>query len=355
MSIPNNKGYLWLSLFLLCYVAIPLDTLINYGTDFRQVAIDFSPNIFYVFGHAYWLESVFLLFYVRCLVYKNYHLTNRDKLFFVPFIFYFTYQIFDWFVLDTETKLAMLNGYSLAEESGYSYLINLVRELFRSYCGILCLIELHRYQKQIKNELSDIEPVDLTWLKTLVGGFFIVRVLAVIVTVGYISTVTLNVSVSYGEIGLVSNWFVLILLSFLIFYSLGRATVFQGIERVENKEGVKEISQENIERLLSYMEKEKPHLDHFLTLDKLSSHVGLSSRTLSNIINRHFKQNFFEFVNGYRIEQSKQLLLDPSLKNLTMLEVMDRSGFNSKATFNTFFKKLEQKTPTQFRKFQQIN
>ena len=68
----KKQSNILLALFLLCYAAIPLDTLINFGEAFRQFAIDFSPNIFYVFGLAYWLEAVLLLFYVRSLIYKDF-------------------------------------------------------------------------------------------------------------------------------------------------------------------------------------------------------------------------------------------------------------------------------------------
>ncbi|MDC2890236.1 helix-turn-helix domain-containing protein [Psychrosphaera algicola] len=52
----------------------------------------------------------------------------------------------------------------------------------------------------------------------------------------------------------------------------------------------------------------------------------------------------------YRIEESKSLLTTAQNKKMTMLDIMDLAGFNSKATFNTFFKKLVGVTPTQFRK-----
>jgi AraC-like DNA-binding protein len=94
----------------------------------------------------------------------------------------------------------------------------------------------------------------------------------------------------------------------------------------------------------------KPYLNHLLTLDNLASQLSMGSRNLSSIINRHFGKNFFEFINYYRVEESKRLLLLEENKTVTMLDIMDKAGFNSKATFNTFFKKLVGVTPTQFRK-----
>jgi AraC-like DNA-binding protein len=62
------------------------------------------------------------------------------------------------------------------------------------------------------------------------------------------------------------------------------------------------------------------------------------------------KKNFYDLVNGYRVEEAKRLLLDPKNTNYTILSVGFEAGFNSKTTFNTVFKKFTGLTPTDFRK-----
>lgn len=343
-----------LALFLLSHAAIPLDNLISFGEAFRQFAINYSPNFFYIFGTAYWLEAVFLLFYVRSLIYKNFRFTKLDWLYVLPFVVYVVYQTDSWFVLDTETKKALLSGYELADEPSYIFFMNLFRECFRAYCVLLCLIELRRYQQQIKNTFADIEAIDLTWLKILVVGFLIINVQAVLATIGVISSFELNVIIDYELIGLAANYTTLFLISFLIYFSLGFSRVFKGIEveAANSKQEKQPIDAAQIDALVAYMEEHKPYLNHLLTLDSLANQLFMPARQLSQIINRHFKQNFFEFINAYRIEESKRLLQQLGNKKATMLDIMDQSGFNSKATFNTFFKKIVGLTPTQYKKEQ---
>jgi len=105
-----------------------------------------------------------------------------------------------------------------------------------------------------------------------------------------------------------------------------------------------------IEKIEQFMTLNKPYLNHLLTLDKLASQLEIPARTLSTIINHHFKKNFFEFINQYRVEESVRLLESKLNEKASMLDIMDKAGFNTKATFNTFFKKIEGKTPSQYKK-----
>uniref|UniRef100_UPI0030F3F69A helix-turn-helix domain-containing protein n=1 Tax=Paraglaciecola sp. TaxID=1920173 RepID=UPI0030F3F69A len=69
----------------------------------------------------------------------------------------------------------------------------------------------------------------------------------------------------------------------------------------------------------------------------------------SMLINRHFGVNFYEFINRYRIEEAKKMLIDPKYKNTTITDVYLAVGFNSKSVFYTFFKKFEGITPSNYR------
>lgn len=76
----------------------------------------------------------------------------------------------------------------------------------------------------------------------------------------------------------------------------------------------------------------------------------MNPRALSAVIKHSFQTNFYEFVNSYRIDEAKSILDDPREIDKTMIEIAGECGFNSKATYNTFFKKLAGCTPTEYRK-----
>jgi len=103
-------------------------------------------------------------------------------------------------------------------------------------------------------------------------------------------------------------------------------------------------------RLLAHMEAESPQADSGLTLDQLAGQVGLSPHNLSEVINRGLGQNFFDFVNGYRVRDVQSRLVAPEQSHLTVLALALESGFASKSTFNSIFKKHTGLTPTAYRK-----
>ncbi|WP_404425481.1 helix-turn-helix domain-containing protein [Thalassospira australica] len=88
-------------------------------------------------------------------------------------------------------------------------------------------------------------------------------------------------------------------------------------------------------------------LDPLVSLPKLARSVGVSPNQLSYVLNHHVGQNFFDYVNGARIEEARAVLI--AEPDRTILDVALSVGFNSKSTFNLAFKKLTGDTPSAVR------
>ena len=97
----------------------------------------------------------------------------------------------------------------------------------------------------------------------------------------------------------------------------------------------------------SYMQEQQPFLDSQLSLTSLSEQLGLGKHYVSEAINTISGQNFYQYVNAYRVNWfCKQLEGNPDAK---LLDLALDSGFSSKSAFNAVFKKITGQTPTQFR------
>lgn len=102
--------------------------------------------------------------------------------------------------------------------------------------------------------------------------------------------------------------------------------------------------------LLALMEREHPYRDPDLTLPALAERLRSTPHKLSEVLNRELTQTFYDFVNGYRVEEVRRRLADPGTKYLNILALGLDAGFASKSTFNQAFKKLTGQTPSAYRK-----
>ena len=341
--------------FLLTQAAIPLHLLINYGDGFRLIALEFSPNLYRIFELAYWLDAPLLLWYTRTLVYKDYKWSRIDWLFLAPAVIYSLSMIATFYSLEPVTKYLEMRDYDTEEASIWRHSSGFIRESLRVVFSIMCLIDIRHCRQQIRNRYSNVDNIDLGWLNFLVIAFLIVRTWSVLVSAALILSAHADINIDFSSMGLIGNYITFILVSALIFFSLMKSSLFEGVDLSETQEE-HNADNEKVDidlalaaRIEEYMNQSKPFLANILTLEQLAKQLEMPARSLSNIINRHFKQNFFEFVNQYRVEEAKHILADPEQKNKTMIHVMSDCGFNSKATFNTFFKKLVGSTPSQYR------
>ncbi len=101
--------------------------------------------------------------------------------------------------------------------------------------------------------------------------------------------------------------------------------------------------------LVALMKNEKPYLKNTLNIHSLSQELNTNTKYLSYVINEEFDKNFNSFINHYRIEESKELLLDPDNHKYTIETIANMTGFKSKSSFNASFKKFTDTTPSKFR------
>lgn len=101
-------------------------------------------------------------------------------------------------------------------------------------------------------------------------------------------------------------------------------------------------------RLNELMREEKVFADEELSLRDLAGELGISAHQLSEILNERIKKNFNTFVNEYRIEEARKMLIDEPKRSILSIGIA--VGFNSNTTFCTVFSKIEGISPSQYRK-----
>ena len=225
---------------------------------------------------------------------------------------------------------------------------------------LLVLIKrLIKHSKNIKNEFSDINKINLAWLRNLLLGLSFIYLL-VLADQFFPDLMGMNI------LGDLVTVIAVILIYTMGYLGLRQPAIFTGASVTPQKttaEGVtqtvekyhrsgldRETSRMFLGELASHMETNKPYLQGDLVLPQLAQQLGISANYLSQVINEQLKVNFYDFINGYRVEDAKRLMKNTGQKNINILKIAFDSGFNSKSAFYTAFKKVTSMTPTQYRK-----
>lgn len=219
---------------------------------------------------------------------------------------------------------------------------------------------LKRYNSSIEEFFSDIQRLSLLWLRVLL--FFMT---AMFVTMNSVYWYT--VFVRPPEIRFIFLPVFMVLIVFAgAFFALRQPDLFRAAramreeldDPVETPVSVKkkyekhsldeETGRKYLARLLAYIDREKPYLDENVTIKDLADDLDISAHHLSIVINHYLSQNFYAFINTYRIEEFKKMLAEQQSGQINILEIALASGFNSKSSFNSFFKKITGLTPTEY-------
>lgn len=228
--------------------------------------------------------------------------------------------------------------------------------------GLYAFLGLHvlvAYQKQLPENYSYTERISLNWLKWVVLSQLILFVSLFLlirfgVNFGYVTPQNL-----FAVVGSVLSFYVF----FIGFFGLKQTTFLTDIPvtiNVESSVATKasyknsglsdELADELFQKLIRHMAGNKPYLDENLSLTTLAQQLELTTNQLSQVINQKAGTNFFNFVNGYRVEAVKEKLKDPAFAHYSILAIGYECGFQSKSSFNKVFKQVVGQTPLEFQK-----
>ncbi|MBQ6549748.1 MAG: AraC family transcriptional regulator, partial [Prevotella sp.] len=107
------------------------------------------------------------------------------------------------------------------------------------------------------------------------------------------------------------------------------------------------IDNELMQRISDLMDKKKPYLSSELKISDLADTLGTSSRNISDCIKNSTDKTFANFINAYRIDYAKQLMLHQP--NMKITEVFLNSGFANETTFFRIFKAATGMTPNEWK------
>jgi len=246
---------------------------------------------------------------------------------------------------------------------------------------IASLLLLRRYRMSIENEFSNIEKINLAWLRYLVYGIAIV----------WVAVIFGNDSIVFG--------ITVLFVFFLGYFGIRQAGIFIALPpqlelkpSVAHEEKVKssapadqqetwpgekpvqeksaniitktkyeksglsgEQAQKIYERLNIAITNQKLFTESELTLAGLAKTLDVHPNHLSQVINSYEGKSFYDYINFHRVEEFRKLAPLPGNRNYTLLSMAYECGFNSKTSFNRNFRKVTGVSPSEYLSQQHIS
>ena len=133
----------------------------------------------------------------------------------------------------------------------------------------------------------------------------------------------------------------------ILFKSNRRDSILVQAKEFTDLESLDDESKEQLRTIEEAMVEQELYLNADLKLADLAREVKLMPHVISKLLNDYHGQNFSHYINGFRVERAKELILSDS--NLTLEALGYDSGFNSKSSFFATFKKFTGQTPAKFK------
>jgi len=339
----NRLSHRFLAVFFLSRASI-LMTMLFWEYDLVLK----MPNLAYFSTPFLFLYAPMLYLYTESVTRPDFRFTPVKWLHLAPFVIRSLILFFRYYIHNFDRKLEILQTRAL-----YHPVISSPLWLYfqNAIYMFACFYLLFQYRSRIKDNFSALEKLQLNWLSFLLIVFFIWKGIFIS---GYLYEIIPRGS-HFAFFQIFIEFTFLLYVGFLIYKALEFPELFRTLPEVKKYQTsplTKNIIQEYEKRIEACMKQEKLYLNPSLTLNDLAKEAGIPARYISQVLNESVRQKFYDYVNQYRIEESKRLLADPASDGKTILAVIYDAGFNSKSVFHNAFKKYVGMTPREYRVLQ---
>lgn len=300
-----------------------------------------SPTLFLSFFTLDFLMGPCIYFYIKSLAIRDFTFRKQDWIHLLPVIVFQFYLLFSILLKQSGNVSRSFIRWEITTALLASHIILVIY-------ACKSVLVLRQFTATIKNIFSYIERVNLSWLRFVLIGFGIIWLMII---ANCLVRIIWGRRIPYfSDIITVASSMVS---TIIIYFGLTQPKLFSGVE-TRSKYLRSNLSFEDAQlytsKLKEFMKTEKPHLIPSLTINHLSGKLAISPKHLSQVVNEKFHQNFFDFINSYRIEDAKSYLSKRNRNNLNISQILYEVGFNSKAAFNRAFIKHVGVSPREFKR-----
>ncbi len=295
------------------------------------------------------LHGVLLLFYVTALTKGRIPGWKQALPHFLPFLLLILLAV-PFFRLSGEEKIRVFEQ----EGAGYEWFqaIQFVAVTVSGWgYAIWSLLTIRRHRRKVEAQTAG-STRELQWLQLLsvaLGGIWVL--------------------VLFFDDNLIFTG-VACLVLFIGYYGISRVPIFPSGQLVPvaameeapavqlekeitapryTKSGLTEAEADRLhDRLSALMAREALFKNSELKLTDLAKVLDTHPNYLSQVINEREGKNFYAYLNSLRVEEFIRLAARPENKRFTILALAFDCGFNSKSTFNKYFRSMTGENPSEY-------
>ncbi len=335
---------------LLSLTILVLSTIL-WGLFFKEKGtVTFFRYLVGPLTYLYW--PLFYL-YVSVTTRTLNRIGKRDFIHFIPAVLALLYYVSAYLFFPDDGVFYITSSGIETDYRSFSGGLSGLIKLIYGWIYLFSMFKIIKsYRRKIEEYFSRIERINLLWLSTLVSIYLAVWSLGTLVAPLYIAGLDFPAWFTTGMMHLnatfMTGW-----ICAIGYFVINQPDIFKETDMMaramsDSAPVAGGVEDSIAEKLTAFMESSKPFFDCDLNLSLLAEKLDIQPYLLSRVINSHFEQNFYGFINGYRVDAVKERLKDPD-ETENLLSIAFDCGFRSKSGFNSIFRKVTGMSPTEYR------
>jgi AraC-like DNA-binding protein len=340
ISDSNRKANIVLSIILV------LAMLMLYG---RYVySRHFNNEIFQwslVVDSTVFLFGPLMYLYIKRLLFKEYKMKFSVLFHSIPFLLWLGYALI---LLLRFSPNEFLDYYLEGHLTVVFDIVSIAMMVFNCAYIVLSIMLVRSFRRKERKIIS-FEQSPIFYLNAFLIAFSLCMAAWIF---GFINRVLFDSSIPYFSYEII--WIAIPIFIYVIgYFSLKQPDLFRvNISKEMNLQRKNRLSEQDAvllkENLDNLIIDHKIFLQSDLTLVDVSERLETSTHNVSWLLNNVYRTTFYDFINGYRIQEFIHKIENKEHLKLTILALSYDVGFNSKSTFNKAFKLNMKDTPSNF-------
>lgn len=339
------QGKTLIKVFFSSYLLLASITIIIGALTYSGKIIMF-PHLFRSINPIHYLFPPVALFYTLSSLRPDFKFKNIYLLNFLPFLINFI-EFLPFYLSSTSEKVELINQL-LATGSVVMPTQYLLKDINMAVYLLIQFYIFFKYKPIKKNRTK--------YLDSLVKWFWFFLSGQVLIVIGMTTEIVWEspsaIEPYHFAINMVTIFVFMTSVAFLFFPRILYGNIDErevAKEKYSNSSLSESDKNDILTALNSYLKSpEKPYLNPKLSLREVSSKLNILPKQLSQVINEKTGSNYNQFINTFRVEESKMILGTSQFSKLTIDAIAEKSGFKSKSTFYEAFKTQTGMTPKQF-------